>query len=167
LWHFPGPSKSRSYNGSASVGDFLTINLDASSQTLSYSHLSNGDHGTIQLPVNQDGTYTLSDPAGNLIAAHEVALITALQTGSISLATWAGHDYNYMQFRTSSGGVEVGSVSIDSQGDVSVTGYWPYGSIGQTAFNGGSFPGAHRHASLENREPLQLSLRCGIEIAGG
>jgi hypothetical protein len=25
----------------------LTINLDASSQTLSHSHLSNGDHGTI------------------------------------------------------------------------------------------------------------------------
>ena len=54
--------------------------------------------------MNQDGTYTLSDPAGNLIAAYEVALITALQTGSISFATWAGHDYKYMQFRTSSGG---------------------------------------------------------------
>ena len=65
-----------------------------------------------------------------------------MQTGSISLATWAGHDYNYMQFRTSSGGVEVGSVRIDSQGDVSVTGYWPYGSVGQTAFNVGSFPGS-------------------------
>src|SRR5262249_28731941 len=109
----PGPSKSRSYNGSASVGDFLTINLDASSQTVSYSNLSNGEHGTIPYQVNQDGTYTLSDPAGNLIAAYEVpqyalliqakkaglnhdqpALITAMQTGSISLATWAFHDYN-------------------------------------------------------------------------
>src|SRR5215813_4739576 len=46
-----------------------------------------------------------------------------------------------MQFRTSSGGVEVGYV-IDSQGDVSLTGYWPYGSIGQTVFNVGSFPGS-------------------------
>src|SRR5215468_282861 len=68
---FPGPSKSRSYNGSASVGDFLTINLDASSQTLSYSNLSDGDHGTIPYQVNQDGRYTLSDPAGNLIDAYD------------------------------------------------------------------------------------------------
>jgi len=155
------PSASRSYNGSASVGDFLTIDLDSSSQTLSYRNLSNGDQGTIPYEVNRDGTYTLSDPTGNLTAAYEIpqyalliqankagpshdqpALITAVQTGNISLATWARHDYNYMQFRTSSGGIEVGSVSIDSQGDVSVTGYWPYGSIGQTAFNVGSFPGS-------------------------
>jgi len=100
--------------------------------------------------VNSDGTYALNDPTGNLIAAYEVpnyalllqatktgpnhdalALVTAVDKGTISTATWAGHGYNYMQFRTSSGGVEVGSAIVDAQGNVSVTGYWPYGSIGQ------------------------------------
>src|SRR5213595_1550583 len=68
---------------------------------------------------------------------HALALITAVDKGTISTATWAGHGYNYMQFRTSSGGVEVGSAIVDAQGNVSVTGYWPYGSIGQGtgAFN--------------------------------
>jgi hypothetical protein len=41
-----------------------------------------------------------------------------------------------MQFRTSSGGIEIGSASVDSQGNVSATGYWPFGSVGQvSAFN--------------------------------
>ena len=155
------PNPSRSYTGTASVGDFLTIELDASSQTLTYHDLSNGDQGTVPYQVNRDGTYSLSDPSGNLVAAYEVpqyallvqarkaghnhdqpALITAVQTGQISLATWAGHDFNYMQFRTSSGGMEVGSVSISSQGDVSITGYWPFGSVGQSAFNVNGFPGS-------------------------
>lgn len=39
------------------------------------------------------------------------ALLTAVQKGSISVATWAGQGYKYMQFRTSSGGIEVGSHS--------------------------------------------------------
>src|SRR5438874_8629624 len=53
-----------------------------------------------------------------------------------------------MQFRTSSGGVEVGSAIVDAQGNVSVTGYWPYGSIGQGtgAFNIGNFDASTFHA---------------------
>jgi len=118
--------------------------------------------------VNSDGTYALNDPTGNLIAAYEVpnyalllqatktgpnhdalALVTAVDKGTISTGTWAGHGYNYMQFRTSSGGVEVGSAIVDAQGNVSVTGYWPYGSIGQgigVAFNLGSFDASTFHA---------------------
>jgi hypothetical protein len=72
--------------------------------------------------VNPDGTCTLNDPTGNLIAAYEVpnyallvqatktgpnhdalALVTVVDKGTISMATW-GHSFNYMQFRTSSGG---------------------------------------------------------------
>jgi hypothetical protein len=109
----------------------------------------------------------LNDPTGNLIAAYEVpnyallvqaaktgpnhdalALVTAIDKGAISTATWAGHGFNYMQFRTSSGGLEVGSAIVDGQGDVSVTGYWPYGSIGQGtgAFNIGNFDASTFHA---------------------
>ena len=144
-----GTSVPRSYNGTASVGDFLTITLDPAAQTLLYTNISNGDSGTVPYTVNTDGTYTLNDPRGNLIAAYEVpnyalivqaaktgpnhdmpALVTAVQKGSISVATWAGKQYNYMQFRTSSGGMEVGSAILDAQGNVAISSYWPYGAHG-------------------------------------
>jgi len=145
----------RVYSGTASVGDFLTITLDASAQTISYTDLSNGDTGVVPYTVNSDGTYTLSDPAGNLIAAYEVpnyallvqaaktgaghdapALITAVESGQISEATFAGHAYNYMQFRTAAGGLEVGSVSISAKGVGSNSSYWPFGALNQS---GGTF----------------------------
>src|SRR5258708_267138 len=151
----PVISSVRGYNGTASVGDFLNISLDPVAHTLTYTNVSNGDHGTIPYTVNADSTYTLSDPTGNLVAAYEVpgygmliqatktgpnhntpALITAVQSGKISMSTWTGHQYNYMQFRTASGGLEVGSVSIDPQGNVANDSYWPYGATNpqRTAF---------------------------------
>src|SRR5205823_7948899 len=42
----------RSYNGTASVGDFLTITLDPAALTLTYKNLSNGDAATIPYTVN-------------------------------------------------------------------------------------------------------------------
>jgi hypothetical protein len=152
-------SAKRSYNATASVGDFLTITLDPVALTLTYTNLSNGDSGTIPYQVNTDGTYQLNDPNHNLVAAYEVpnyallvqaakagpnhdtpALITAVQQGKISLATWAGHQFNYMQFRTSSGGIEAGSVNIDAQGNVSNSSFSPSGLVyGQNGFNNGTF----------------------------
>jgi hypothetical protein len=99
-------SATRSYNGIASVGDFLIIDLDSTAQTLTYSNHSNGDAGTVPYTVTSDGTYTLNDPNGTLIAAYEVpnyalliqapktgpdhntkALITAVLSSPISLST--------------------------------------------------------------------------------
>ncbi len=155
-------SSKRSYNGSASIGDFLAITLDPVALTLTYTNLSNGDTGVVPYTVNTDGTYALNDPNHNLLAAYEVpnyallvqaakagpnhntlALVTAVEKSTISMATWADHDYNYMQFRTSSGGVEVGSISLDPQANVSLTSYWPYGSTGQgNPFHVGGFAGS-------------------------
>lgn len=114
-------SSKRSYNGSASIGDFLAITLDPVTLTLTYKNLSNGDTGVVPYTVNADGTYALNDPNQNLLAAYEVpnyalllqaakagpnhntlALVTAVQKSTISIGMWADHDYNYMQFRTSS-----------------------------------------------------------------
>ena len=63
---------SRAYNGTASVGDFMTIAIDANAHTLHYDNHSNGDSATVPYTVNPDGTYTLVDPTGNLVAAYEV-----------------------------------------------------------------------------------------------
>ncbi len=160
LTNNPTSSAVRSYNGTASVGDFLSITLDPTASTLSYTNISNGDSGTVPYTINGDGTYTLNDPAGNLVAAYEVpnyallvqaaktgpnhdapALITAVQKGNISLSTWAGKGFNYMQFRTAAGGLEVGAATMDAQGGVTISSYWPYGAQGQSAnpFNQGGF----------------------------
>src|SRR5947207_469225 len=143
----PQPS-TRSYSGTASVGDFMNITIDTAAPTISYRNLSNGDSGTVPYTVNSDGTYALNDPAGNLVAAYEIpgyamlleaqkagsdhatpALITAVAQRQITLATFENHAYNYMQFRTSSGGMEAGSAILDAQGHISVSSYSPSGNM--------------------------------------
>ncbi|MDP9016895.1 MAG: hypothetical protein M3N19_01060 [Candidatus Eremiobacteraeota bacterium] len=138
----------RTYNGTASVGDFLITTINATAQTLSYVNKSNGDTATVPYTVNADGTLALADPTGNLVAAYEVpgyallieaqktgpthstpSLITAVVSGPISLATLSAQTYNYMQFRTSVGGIEVGSVAIDAAGNITGSGYWPLGAF--------------------------------------
>jgi len=142
-----GTGATRTYNGTASVGDFLNITINTAASTLTYTNVSNGDTGTVPFTLNSDGSYALNDPSGNLTTAIEVpgyalliaanktgpnhdtpALITAVESGPISLSTFANHNYNYMQFRTAAGGLEVGSVSIGSTTGQD-TSYWPYGAL--------------------------------------
>ncbi len=150
----------RSYNGTASVGDFLTISIDSLAKTISYRNYTNGETGTVPYTVNADGTYTITDPNGNLLSAYEVpgtamvveaanagpnrdtqALITAIETAPASINTFAGRNFNYIQFRTSTGGIEIGSVSVNQAGDISHNSYWPFGVVNpQSSFNGGTFP---------------------------
>lgn len=154
-----GGGTARTYRGTASVGDFLTVTIDPNTLTLTYTNHSNGDTGTIPYSVKSDGSYTLADPAGNLLAAYEVAnyamwieapktgpnhdapaLITAVNSTDISLSTFTSNAYNYMQFRTRAGGVQIGSVSIDTHGLASTTTFWPSGLYfqGGTAFGTGT-----------------------------
>jgi hypothetical protein len=145
------------YHGTASVGDFLNITVNSTALTITYTNLSNGESGTVPYIVNANGSYTINDPTGNLLSAYEVpgyammfqsaksgpdhntpALITAVESGPISLSTFANHSYNYMSFRTSYGGLEIGSVSIGSTSATN-TNYWPYGNT--NSGTGGAFGG--------------------------
>jgi hypothetical protein len=154
-------SAMRSSNGTASVGDFLTIQIDSTAHTIAYTNHSNGVAGTVPYTVNTNGSYTITDPAGNLVAAYEVpgyvmlvesnksgsnmttpALITAIQTKPVTISSFAGQKFNYLQFRTAGGGLEAGYVSINAQGSITHDGYSPVsvlGQQGQSAFNGGTF----------------------------
>jgi hypothetical protein len=58
----PPQNAVRNYNGTASVGDFLTISIDSSAQTITYNNYTNGETGTVAYTVNVDGTYTITDP---------------------------------------------------------------------------------------------------------
>lgn len=148
----------RAYNGTASVGDFVTISIDSTALTVTYKNYSNGETGTVPYTVNSDGSYTIVDPQGNLLAAYEVpgfvlmveaanagpnqnslALITAVESAPASINTFAGKNFNYLQFRTAAGGTELGTISISAQGSVQHQGYWPFGVFSQSLFGGGSF----------------------------
>jgi hypothetical protein len=148
----------RAYNGTASVGDFLTISIDSTALTITYKNYTNGETGTVPYIVNSDGTYTIGDPQGNLLSAYEVpgfvlmveaanagpnqnsqALITAVESAPASINTFAGRNFNYLQFRTAAGGMEFGTISISAQGSVQHEGYWPFGVFSQNLFGGGSF----------------------------
>jgi len=150
----------RAYNGTASVGDFLTISVNSVAQTITYKNYTNDSSGTVPYTVNADGTYAISDPNGNLLAAYEVpgyvmmvesaksgpnadtqALITAIESVPASINAFARHNFNYLQMRTAAGGLEVGTITIDGQGNVQHDGYCPFGVFGgQNLFTGGSFP---------------------------
>lgn len=157
----PAQKAVRAYNGTASVGDFLTISVDSVAQTITYKDFTNGETGTAPYTINPDGSYTIVDPNANLLSAYEVpgtalmieaanagplqntdALITAIESTPASINTFAGKNFTYMQFRTAAGGLELGTVTIDAQGDITHDSYSPFGALQQppNQFNGGSFP---------------------------
>jgi hypothetical protein len=142
-----GTTSIRSYNGTASVGDFVQITVNATNHTIAYTDPSNNTSGTANYTVNSDGSYAISDPNGDLVSGFEIpnyamilaarktgpgqntpSLITAVESGPISLSTWGGKKYNYLEYRTQGGGVEVGSVAVDAQGGVTGVSYRPYGA---------------------------------------
>ena len=148
----PTPTPSRSYNGTAGVGDMLTIQVDPNARTIAYNNLTNGLVGTATYTINVDGTWTISDPVhGHLLRGFEIpdhalilqvanaganadqmSVVTAIQAQSISAADIANGAYNYMQFRTNSGGMEVGWITSDSAANLSSQYYWPFGSTQPT-----------------------------------
>ncbi len=156
----------RSYNATASVGDFVTISIDSNAQTITYENRTNGESGTVPYTVNSDGSYTITDPNGNLLSAYEVpgsamvvqaahagpnrdtdALITAVQSVPVLIDNFAAQDFNYIQFRTRDGGVEVGTVTIDHGGNITARSYDP-GAImwsDGTYFNGGTITASQVH----------------------
>jgi hypothetical protein len=148
----PAAVTTHTYSGTASVGDFLTVSLDSVAHTMHYKNTTNGQDYTVPYTVASDGTYTFADPTGNLVIGYESpgyamvieatkagpggdtpALITAIESTTVTTDVFKSKDYNYMQFRTNSGGIEVGHVTCDASGNISPNHYWPFG-----AFNGDS-----------------------------
>ncbi len=93
----------RSYNGTASGGNFLNITLDPAAKTLTYTDVSNGETGVLPYTVNADGTYTLSDPTNNLVAAYEVpnyALLVQADTQQDVFVTFMDRAILFSSFKT-------------------------------------------------------------------
>ncbi len=138
----------RAYTGTASVGDCVTVTVDAVARTIAFNNLSTGESGTATYTVGADGSYAITDPSGHLYKAFEVpgyalvvqagktgpgkdqdSIITAIESTTITAADIANTHYNYMQFRTNNGGMEIGAVTTGSDGSITHEGYWPFGSL--------------------------------------
>lgn len=153
----------RNYQATASVGDFLTITVDSVQHTIAYTNHTNGQTGTVSYTVGSDGAYNITTPNGHLLKAYEIpglalvasadntgpngnttSLVTAILKAPISMSWLQNKKFNYVQWRTNDGGMEVGSVSIDGSGNVFHQGYWPYGDLmtswGQTGGQNSSSP---------------------------
>lgn len=160
----PATTSTGTYSGTASVGDFLTVSLDRVARTMHYKNTTNGQNYTVSYTVAADGTYTFADPTGNLVSAYESpgfamvieankagpngdtpALITAIQATTVTTDVFKSKEYNYMQFRTNSGGVEIGHVTADAAGTITPNGYWPYGN-----FNGSAATEVFNSSSLSS-----------------
>jgi hypothetical protein len=69
-------------------------------------------------------------------------LITAVESGPITISTFENNNYNYMQMRTAFGGLDVGTANIGNSA-VQTSSYWPFGAIsggGNTPFNSSTMP---------------------------
>lgn len=137
-----------SFSGSASVGDLVLFDLQANPAT--YTNVSNGTSGSFSYTVNGDGTLSITDLSGAVVAgvlvedfalvlqmtntgpdADQPALVFAIQQQEINPLSIAslGKEYNFVQFRTNSGGMEIGHASIDDAGTIDTEAYWPFGEI--------------------------------------
>ena len=154
------PAAVRTYQATASVGDFLTISVDPNTSTIDYTNHTNGRTGTVAYTVAADGAYDITTPNGGLVKAYEIpgfalvanadntgpagsttSLVTAILKAPISLSWLENQTFNYMQWRTSQGGMQIGSVSINGSGNTTTSSYWPYGAM-QVALNVGQAPSA-------------------------
>ena len=139
---------SHSYKGTASVGDFITFDLDTSALTFSYHNVTNGLSGSGTYVVNTDGSYFISESSGCFTDAYEIpgyalvlkgtrtgptqditSLVTSFKSQTNTIASVANKSYNYMQFRINSGGLEVGNVTLGAAAQITTSHYWPYGNF--------------------------------------
>jgi hypothetical protein len=134
------------YTGSASAGDMWEIQLNRTAKTLTYTNLANDSTGIVPYTENVDGTLEFEDPDNNLIRGLEVkdyfimlqvnkagasgntkALVLGLSPQQVEVSDlFVERSMNYMQFRTSSGGVEIGFVTTSNDGLIH-SGFWPFG----------------------------------------
>lgn len=149
----PPPATTMVYSATASVGDFIDIDIDHSTNSFTWNNRSNGTSGTATFTIDPDDQrLIITDSEGNFTEGYEIpgyalvmratktgpmanvtCLVTALIRQTTTVASISGKDYNYMQFRTGGGGMEVGHISISEDG-ITAGGYYPTGVRDDNAF---------------------------------
>ncbi len=151
-------SSSHDYNGTASVGDFLTITIDRDASVLHWANGTNGETGQAPFTIGTDGALLVSTDTGQVKKAYEIP-----GYGVVALDPNAGpsHDRpsqvflwektaatksefkamaaNFIQFRNN-GTFEVGCGSIAADGSaITHSGYLPEQAIfGEPQFTQGT-----------------------------
>ncbi|HET6436495.1 MAG TPA: hypothetical protein VFG59_00435 [Anaeromyxobacter sp.] len=146
---------SHSYHAAASVGDFLTITIDHSAETISYDNITNGDSGTVAYTPRSDGGIDVPDPNGDILQCYEMpgvavvcqgtnlgptsadtALVYGILDTPLTVADLGDLDAGFLVFRTKEGGIEVGQVSFDGSSNGAGTSYFPVDQVLPPGFYG-------------------------------
>ena len=168
----------RNYSGSASVGDFVSFVIDPNAGTLGYTNVSNGQTGSVSYTVSANGSSTLDDPAGHLLAVTEVpgygmvalmnnagatadqlALITSVNEQGVTANSFNGQKYNLFEFRTKGGGVGIAPIAIDSSSNFSGTEFMPFNLLGSNNSGFNLLPSFSLSANTTSPSPNYLFLQ--------
>ncbi|MFZ1083748.1 MAG: Ig-like domain-containing protein [Terracidiphilus sp.] len=166
------------YSGSASVGDFVSFTIDPNQNTLTYHNISNSQTGTISYTASADGSATLNDPAGHLLAVTEVpgygmvalmnnagatadqlALITSINQQNITADSFDSQSYNMFEFRTKGGGVGIAPIAIDASSNFSGTEFMPFNLLGPNNSGFNLLPNFQMNAVTTSPAPDYLVLQ--------
>ncbi len=139
----------RFYSGSAPVGDFWTVALDARAGTLTYRNnaiadaTADGAAGVLPATLVGGVLTAVADASGNVVGVLEVPdtalllnvtkagpagdqaslVVCVVRAPFVPSAVVGVGEYNYLQFRTKNGGGGIGTASVNADGDLVVTAY--------------------------------------------
>ncbi len=144
-----GDGNVHSYKAAATVGDFLALTVNHDTNEIEYVNVSNGDEGTVSFTVLPDGGLEVTDPNGDLVLCYEMPGVAIACQGE-ELGTGTGEPalllgvldeplvqtdlqglggVGFMQFRTQEGGIEIGHITFDEEGNASGNGYVPMNEV--------------------------------------
>jgi hypothetical protein len=132
------------YNGTASVGDFLTLTIDRDASVIHWANGTNGETGQAPFTLDTDGALLVATDTGQVKKAYEIAGygVVALDPNAgpshdrpspvflwekkaATKADFKAMPLNFIQFRNS-GAFEVGCGSIAANGSaITHSGYLP------------------------------------------
>jgi hypothetical protein len=147
-----------SYNGTAAVGDFITITVDRDASTITFHNWSTGNSGTLSYTVDADGAFLVDDPVAEIVKAYEIpgfalvawdqkakdgtqkALVFAFEKVDAQVSDFANFAFASLEFRTSNGGTELLCATVDSAGVGTGANYIPLDQLWPPPFNSESIP---------------------------
>jgi hypothetical protein len=135
--------KAHTYNGTAAVGDFLTITVDRGARTMSFRNWTTGNSGVLSFVEDADGTLVVTDADPEIVKANEIpgfalvaedrkakdgkqqALVFAFEQVPAQVSDFRNLSLASIEFRTSNGGTELFCASLDPSGAFTGAGYIP------------------------------------------
>jgi hypothetical protein len=154
----PPAPQVHTYNGTAAVGDFITLTVDRAAATISFHNWTTGNAGLLPFTVDADGALVVTQGDGELRKAYEIpgfalvaedqkakdgtqlSLVFAFEQVATSASDFQDLSLAFLQFRTADGGVELGCGTVDGLGVFTIADYLPIGVLWPPALTSDAAP---------------------------